>query len=135
MTEQIPELLAKPLRLRGTGRRPEQSPARTRRRSATALAGVPSSPGQSPRHLNQLASSADEVAYRAGEAIVQQGLLGETLFVILEGESKVVRDGKDVAHLLPGDFFGEVSLVDGGPRIASVIALTPVHALRVFRKT
>src|SRR5207245_4990079 len=133
MTDQIPQLLSKTLQVRGTGRQPEQASARTRRRSATALAGVPLFQGLSKRHLNRLAAAADEVSFGSGETLVQQGLTGEALFVMLEGEARVVRDGRTVANLLPGDFFGEVSLVDGGLRTASVLSHTPVVAIRAFR--
>jgi CRP-like cAMP-binding protein len=47
----------------------------------------------------------------------------------------VVRKKRTVAHLLPGDFFGELSALDGGPRTASVVAETPVRVLRLFRHT
>jgi CRP/FNR family cyclic AMP-dependent transcriptional regulator len=112
-----------------------QPPTRTRRRSAVALSGVPLFSSFSRRHLHRLADSADDVAFRAGEQIVEQGNLGETLFVLLEGQAKVVRDGRVRARLVPGDFFGEISVLDGGPRTASVVAETPVSALRVFRRT
>jgi CRP/FNR family cyclic AMP-dependent transcriptional regulator len=112
-----------------------QPPTRTRRRSTVALSGVPLFSGFSKRHLHRLAASADDVAFREGEQIVEQGNLGETLFVLLEGQAKVVRDGRVRARLVPGDFFGEISVLDGGPRTASVVAETPVSALRVFRRT
>jgi CRP/FNR family cyclic AMP-dependent transcriptional regulator len=53
----------------------------------------------------------------------------------VEGQAKVVRDGKTRARLVPGDFFGEVSVLDGEPRTASVVAETPVAAVRLFRRT
>ena len=115
--------------------RPQQAPTRTRRRSTVALSGVPLFEGLSTRHLRRLAAAADDVAFRAGERIVEQGNPGETLFVVMEGQAKVVRDGKVVTRLMPGDFFGEVSVLDGGPRTADVVAETPVSALRVFRRT
>ncbi len=74
-------------------------------------------------------------SFRAGEWIVEQGDPGETLFVIMEGQAKVIRDGKVRTHLVPSDFFGEISVLDGGPRTASVVAETQVSALRVFRRT
>jgi CRP-like cAMP-binding protein len=100
-----------------------------------ALAGVPLFDGFSRRHLSYLAEQADEVSFVPGELVVQEGLLGETLFVFLEGQAKVVRGGKTVGRVLPGDFVGELSAIDGGPRTASVVAETPVVALRLFRRT
>jgi CRP/FNR family transcriptional regulator, cyclic AMP receptor protein len=135
MPQSLPDMLA-----RGRGGKvrttpPEQRPARTRRRSTVALAGVPLFTGFSKRHLQRLADATDEVRFRPGEAIVEQGNPGETLFVVLEGQAKVMRDAKVRTHLVPGDFFGEVSVLDGGPRTASVVAETPVAALRLFRRT
>ena len=67
--------------------------------------------------------------------IVEEGLLGETLFVVLEGRAKVTRGGKKVGEVLPGDFFGELSALDGGSRSATITAVTPVKVLRLFRRT
>ncbi len=135
MPQSLPEMLLLGRRGPQRGRLPEQPPKRTKRRSAVALSGVPLFSGLSKKHLNHLASSADEVSFARGESIVREGELGETLFVILEGQVKVVMKGKKIARLLPGSFFGELSALDGGPRIASVVAETPVKALRVFHRT
>ena len=134
VTQSIPELL-KAVSPRGTGRRPEQPPRRTRRQTAGALAGVPLFTGLSARHLNRLAEDSDELALEQGQSVVHEGQPGEALFVIMSGQVKVVRKKKVVAHLRPGDFFGELSALDGGPRTASVVAETPVQVLRLFRHT
>jgi CRP/FNR family transcriptional regulator, cyclic AMP receptor protein len=117
------------------GRRPEQPPRRTLRRSAVALAGVPMFVGFSPKHLNRLAAESDELGLAAGQTIVREGDPGEALFVVLEGQAKILRAGKRVGTVIPGDFFGELSALDGGPRTASVIAETPIRVLRLFRRT
>jgi CRP/FNR family transcriptional regulator, cyclic AMP receptor protein len=138
MTMGLPDAVARGLRGdrgRPPARRPEQRPRLTKRRSAVALAGVPLFDGFSRRHLSYLAGEADEVSFVAGELVVQEGLLGETLFVFLEGQAKVVRGGKTVGRVVPGDFVGELSAIDGGPRTASVVAETPVVAVRLFRRT
>ena len=110
------------------------SATKVRRRSADALAGVPLFSGLSRRHLNQLAEATDEVRFRRGSTVIREGDLGETLFVILEGEAEVTRGGKTLTRLGPGDFFGEISLVDRGPRTASVAAETPLVTVRLFRR-
>jgi CRP/FNR family cyclic AMP-dependent transcriptional regulator len=135
MPQSLPDMFARGRDGKAHPTRPEQSPARTRRRSTVALSGVPLFTGFSKRHLQHLADAADEVLFPAGAAIVEEGNLGETLFVLLEGQAKVVRGGKVRTRLVPGDFFGEVSVLDGGPRTASVVAETPVAALRLFRRT
>jgi len=114
---------------------PEQRPRRTRRETVVALGGVPLFAGLPRRHLQRIAKEADEQTFDPGETIVQEGMLGETMFVVLEGQGKVVRRRRKVAEVLPGDFFGELSLIDGGPRSASVVAETPMRVLRVFRRT
>jgi CRP-like cAMP-binding protein len=62
-------------------------------------------------------------------------MLGETLFVVLSGKGKVTRGRRKVGEVLPGDFFGELSALDGGPRTATVTAETPMRVLRLFRHT
>jgi CRP-like cAMP-binding protein len=135
MPQSIPEMVAQGTRGRRPARKPEQEARRTKRRSAVALAGVPLFTGFSKRHLSRLASDADEVAFETGEHIVEEGLLGETLFVVLEGTGKVSRAGRKVGEVVPGDFFGELSAIDGGPRTATITAETPMRALRLFRRT
>jgi CRP/FNR family transcriptional regulator, cyclic AMP receptor protein len=107
---------------------------RDRKRNADALSHVPLFANLSRRQLNQLAERADEVRFRSGADVIREGDLGEALFVILEGEAKVTRGGRKLAVLEPGDFFGEVSLFDRGPRTATVTAQTPLATVRIFRK-
>ena len=62
-----------------------------------------------------------------GEAIIREGDIGEELFLISEGEVEVNRTGREVARLGPGDFFGELALMSGNPRNATITALKPVE--------
>ena len=114
---------------------PEQLPRRTVRQNAQSLAAVPLFTGFSTKHLKRLASQSDELAFEPRESIVEEGMLGETLFVVLTGRGKVTRRGRKVGEVLPGDFFGELSALDGGPRSATVSAETPMRVLRLFRHT
>lgn len=91
--------------------------------------------GFSKAHLRRLAAEADTVGFEPGRAIVEEGQPGEAMFVILTGTARVVRGDRKVATLIPGDFFGELSALDGGPRTASVVSDTPMEVLRVFRHT
>ncbi|HET7236904.1 MAG TPA: cyclic nucleotide-binding domain-containing protein [Actinomycetota bacterium] len=119
-------------------RAPERRERRDRplgKRDADVLAQVPLFAGLSRRHLKQIAEHADEVAFRKGEAIVEEDQPGGSFFVLLEGEVKVVRGQRTITRMGPGEFFGEISLLDGGPRTASVIAETPVLAVRVFKRS
>jgi CRP/FNR family transcriptional regulator, cyclic AMP receptor protein len=103
------------------------------KRGADLLAQVPLFEGLSRRHLKQIAEHADEISFREREVIVEADRPGGSFFVIVEGEVRVVRGDRTIARAGPGDFFGEISLLDGGPRTASVIAETPVVAIRLFK--
>jgi CRP/FNR family transcriptional regulator, cyclic AMP receptor protein len=103
------------------------------KRGPDLLAQVPLFEGLSRRHLKQIAEHADEISFREKETIVEAGQPGGTFFIIVEGEVRVVRGDRTIARAGPGEFFGEISLLDGGPRSASVIAETPVVAIRLFK--
>jgi CRP-like cAMP-binding protein len=62
-------------------------------------------------------------------------MLGEAMFVVLGGTARVTRRGRRVGVVLPGDFFGELSVIDGGPRSATVAADTDLTVLRLSRPT
>jgi signal-transduction protein with cAMP-binding, CBS, and nucleotidyltransferase domain len=103
------------------------------KRGADLLAQVPLLEGLSRRHLKQIAEHADEISFREREIIVEADQPGGTFYVIVEGQVRVVRGDRTIARAGPGEFFGEISLLDGGPRTASVIAETPVVAIRLFK--
>jgi CRP-like cAMP-binding protein len=104
-------------------------------RSIAAIGAIPLFGGLSKRHLRRLAEEADVVRSAPGRPIVEEGQSGEAMYVVLSGTAKVVRGRRTVATLIPGDFFGELSALDGGPRTASIVPETPVEVLRVFRHT
>jgi CRP-like cAMP-binding protein len=99
------------------------------------LAHVPLFEGLPKRMLKQLAEKADVVTFNERDPIVEEGQAGGTFFVLVEGEAKIVRGKRTIARVAPGEFFGEISLLDGGPRTASVIAVTPVTAIRIFKRS
>jgi CRP/FNR family transcriptional regulator len=72
-----------------------------------------------------------------GRVLCRAGDQGDALFVLLEGTAVVRRGGKTVAHLGPGDYFGELALLDPGPRSADVTATSDaklaVLGVRMFR--
>ncbi len=136
MSQSVPEMMLQGRRRGvGGGRQPEQPLRRTRRETTLALSVVPLFAGFSKRDLNRLAEEADLVSFSPGTTIVEEGLLGETMFVVLTGEAKVVQGTRRLGTVRPGDFFGEVALLDGAPRSASVVAETPLEALRLYRRT
>ena len=95
------------------------------------LSQIPLFSSLSERRLRKLASRAPEDAYETGDVILREGGRTETLFVILEGSVKVVRKGRTIAHRRQGEFFGEISMIDGR-RVASVVAETPVRCLVLY---
>jgi CRP-like cAMP-binding protein len=97
------------------------------------LKGVPLFSQLSHRDLRRLASHAQEVRYVANRTIVSRGSRGDSFFVIAEGTATVRRGTRRIGTLGPGDFFGEMALLDGRPRSASVVAETKLLALRITR--
>ncbi len=93
------------------------------------LGGVALFDGIGPDGLAMVAERAVEVDFAAGRTIVRQGEVGTGFFLITTGRARVVRDGQTIAELGPGEFFGELSLLDGEPRIATVVAEVPTDCL------
>jgi CRP/FNR family transcriptional regulator, cyclic AMP receptor protein len=90
------------------------------------LGGVPIFEGCSKKELQTIARQVREISHDAGYVIATEGDPGAGLFVIADGEADVTIGGKKVNHLEKGDFFGEMALLDGGPRTATVTATTPI---------
>lgn len=135
MSQSLPDMVLRGTRRSVVDRQPEQKPRRTRRETATALSVVPLFAGFTKRDLSRLAEETDVVSFPAGKPIVEEGMLGETMFVVMSGQAKVLRGTRRLGTVRPGDFFGEVALLDGAPRSASVVAETPLVAIRLFRRT
>ena len=95
------------------------------------LKKVPLFSGLSGRDLDLIVRQTDVVKADAGKVLTRQGALGEEFLLIVDGSARVERDAKPIARLDAGDFFGEMSLIDGKPRSASVIAETPITLLAV----
>lgn len=93
------------------------------------LRAVPLFSGTNDKHLEFIASRVEEVDVRAGRVLTEQGQSGGEFFIVLSGEAEVKRDGKVVDTIKPGDFFGEIALLDNGPRTATVTARTPMRLL------
>lgn len=98
---------------------------------AEQLSQVPIFSGCSNRELQAIARAAKEVHHKAGTTIAREGDAGIGLFVISDGRAKVTIGGRTKGRLGPGDFFGEIALLDGGPRTASVVAESDLTLLGV----
>jgi len=80
-------------------------------------------------HLEAVAHIFEEDWFTEGQRILRQGLGGSAFYIILEGDAAVRIDGETRSTLSRGDFFGEVSVLLGGPPTADVVALRPVRSL------
>jgi CRP-like cAMP-binding protein len=92
-----------------------------------ALGRAPLFEGLSKKELAQLARSTDDLEVPAGKVLCKQGELGREFFVIVEGEAEVERGGQKIDTMGPGDFFGEIALVEKTHRTATVTATTPLR--------
>jgi CRP-like cAMP-binding protein len=93
------------------------------------LARVPLFAACSRKELQTIAKASDEVTVPSDKVLVEQGTSGRECFVIVDGTASVKRNGRRVATLGPGSYFGELSLLDKGPRTATVTAETPLTVL------
>ena len=93
------------------------------------LEGIPLFTNLSKRDREQIAKWTDEISLRPGFHLLHQGALAHEFFVLTEGTVEVTRDGEHLTDLQPGDFFGEIALVEHDRRTASVVAKTPVRAI------
>jgi len=97
------------------------------------LKQVPLFANLSTRHLRKLASRCDVVRYPMNRTVVRQGARGDSFFVIADGTAAVKKGTRTIGKLGAGDFFGEMALLDGQPRSASVVATTPLVTVRLMR--
>ncbi len=81
------------------------------------------------KDLRLVAKRLERVHTKAGETVVAQGERGDQFFIIAEGAARVVRNGRKIADLGPGSFFGELALLDPSLRNASVVAATDLELL------
>ena len=93
------------------------------------LAGTPLLAGVDPEGIAMVAQRMVEVDFPKDHVIARQGEVGTGFFLVASGSVRVVRDGQTIATIGPGDFFGELSVLDGRPRVAQVIANEPTTCL------
>jgi CRP-like cAMP-binding protein len=98
------------------------------------LAYVPLFHDLSKREIKKIASLCDVGDYMAGASVVKQGDPGDAFYVVLKGQAKVTSNGRFIARLVPGDHFGEIAVLDGGERTATVTSETPMTLVILRRK-
>jgi CRP-like cAMP-binding protein len=92
-----------------------------------ALKGSPLFHGLARSELAQLAKETEDLELGPGKVLCEEGETAREFFVILDGEVEVTKDGHRLAALGPGDFFGEIALIEHSTRTATVTATTPVR--------
>ena len=93
------------------------------------LARVPLFATCSTKDLQKIAKASDEIAVKAGTTLVDQGQQGREAFIVVDGTAAVKRNGRKITTLGPGAVIGELSLLDRGPRTATVTADTDMTVL------
>lgn len=101
----------------------------TRTSAADQLANVPFFASLSKKDLQRLAKVSTEASVAAGRTLVEQGRTGHEFFLILEGNAVVRRNNRKITELGPGQYFGELAILDRGPRSATVVANTDMRVL------
>lgn len=101
----------------------------TKKQKIDLLRGVKLFSEVSPRSLGAIAGLATEISFPAQRYIVRQGQVGTGFYLIVSGWARVIRGSQVLAELGPGDFFGELSLLDQTPRMAHVLTEEPTTCL------
>ncbi len=101
---------------------------------AKQLEGVSLFAGLSKQELGQLAQWTDEIAVPKGEQLATEGRFAHEFFVIEEGSADVTQNGEQIAELGPGEFFGEIGLLETERRTASVVATSPMRLIVMFQR-
>lgn len=105
-----------------------------RSQKADALADIPLFHSLSNKERMELARHVDEVPIKNGAVLTRQGAAGDAFYLIVDGSADVVRSGSKIAKLGPGDAVGEMALLDGEPRSATVTMTSDGTVLTMTRR-
>ena len=101
--------------------------------NANRVRDVPVFSHLSRSELERVAGWLQSFSVPEGDVLVREGASAHEFFLIEDGEAAVLEDGEHVAMLGPGDFFGEIGLIETGRRTASVVATTPMDVIVMYR--
>ena len=98
------------------------------------LTGMSFFSGLPDDELDVVAATAVEVEFAEGQALTTEGNLGHCIFVVESGEAEIAASGETIGRIGPGEVVGEIAVLSSGLRTASVVATTPVRALKLFKR-
>jgi len=98
------------------------------------LASIPLFANLTLDQRENVARLCEEIDVAAGDTLLREGDFGYAMFAITSGNAEVLQDGVVIRVLGPGDVFGEIAVLAGGRRTASVIATTPMKLVTVFNR-
>jgi CRP/FNR family transcriptional regulator, cyclic AMP receptor protein len=101
---------------------------------AARLQGIGFFSGLTKQELERVASWTDEVDVSEGQELASEGRFAHEFFVIEDGLADVLKAGESIAELGPGDFFGEIGLLETERRTASVVAKSPMRVIVMFQR-
>jgi CRP/FNR family transcriptional regulator, cyclic AMP receptor protein len=104
------------------------------RMDSKQLEGIGFFSSLSKKELGKLAQWTDEVTVDEGHELAKEGAFAHEFFVIEEGSAAVLQNGERIAELGPGEFFGEIGLLESERRTASVVATTPMRLIVMFQR-
>ena len=108
--------------------------ARSKDQKLEMLKRIPLFANLSWQEIKRVGELTDEVDVSDGKVLTREGQSGQEFFVIVDGQARVERNDQLLRIMQSGDFFGEIALIDGGPRTATVIAQGPVRLLVLNRR-
>jgi CRP/FNR family cyclic AMP-dependent transcriptional regulator len=98
------------------------------------LRRVPLFEGCSKRELSEIAAIADEFQLQAGDDVLVEGTVGREFMIVVSGAVSVRRTGRELATLGAGDFLGEIALINGKPRTATVTTTETTRLLIITKR-
>jgi CRP-like cAMP-binding protein len=88
----------------------------------------------SKKELERLSQWTDQISVAEGHELAREGEFAHEFFVIEEGTADVLKDGERIGELGPGDFFGEIGLIETERRTATVVATEPMELIVMFQR-
>ena len=98
------------------------------------LATIPLFAGMTEEERNRIAEVCSDLEVEAGETLVTEGDFGYAMFAIAHGTAGVLKDDTVLRTLGPGDVFGEIAVLSGGRRTATVVASSPMRLITVMNR-